>query len=127
MESGVANKSQVVDFLEEVRTALDYGELFLVPREKNLQCLLRLGLTINDVRDTLRRLALEDYCAGPELDDDGSGKEVWMFGAEWLDEPVYIKLRVGTKDGKRTAMLVRVLSFHEAKYPLRYPLRGEKP
>ena len=72
-----------------------------------------------NVKDVLIGLSVADFCAGPKADRDRPG-EVWEFGKAIDGCDVYIKLKLVEVDGVRIA---KCISFHIAKYPLKYPHR----
>ena len=113
-----ADKEAVKRFLDDLRQILKAGgKFYLVPREKNRDALLRMGLTIKNCRQEVMSLKVEDYCSGPDSDLDPKFKgSVWTFGKEICERQVYIKVKV-MKTGMHQA--VTCISFHEAEYPLR--------
>ena len=70
----------VVDFLIEFKRLVTNGRggLDIIPRPKNNQTILQLGLTRQNIRDLILDLAFEDYICGPEKDRDTFG-ELWVF------------------------------------------------
>lgn len=112
------NKEAVKRFLDNLRKVLSGGgKFYLIPREKNRDALLRMGLTIKNCRHEVMNLRIEDYCSGPDSDSDPKFKgTVWTFGKEIYNRQVYIKVKVVKTDMHQA---VTCISFHEAEYPLR--------
>lgn len=119
----MASRQDVASFLAEFKTAIEYGEYSFVPRRKNLQGIVDLGLTLMQAKEIIGKLRVEDYSSGPETDDADPTKEVWKFGRDLGETEVYIKLRLALVEGKKHVQLAKVLSFHKAKHSLKYPLR----
>lgn len=122
---GSASPQEVCDFLAALMTAMEYGRFHLKDREKNLQSLADLGLSINDMKAILRRLSVENYSAGPKPDDTDETREVWIFGYAVEGKEIYIKLRLAPAPGKRHVLAAVVWSFHQAEFPMKYPFRGD--
>ena len=112
------DRGSVTSFLEDLRKVLQGGgKFYLVPRTKNRDSLLSMGLTIKNCRQEIFNLRVEDYCSGPDIDADPKYRgTVWTFGKEICDRKVYIKVKVTKSDAHQA---VTCISFHEAEYPLR--------
>ena len=107
-------------FLLEFKQAATSGSgIDLVPRKSTRPTLLQLGLTKRNVEEILLSLSVADYCKGPEEDRDCPG-ELWFFGKEIDGYEIYIKLKVANVGGREIA---KCISFHFAKFPLRYPYK----
>lgn len=110
----------VRDFLLDFKQAATVRSgIDIVPRADTLSTLAQLGLTKANLEQILLALSVTDYCKGPESDRDRRG-ELWFFGREIDGHQVYIKLKVAQVGQKK---LAKCISFHIAKFPLRYPLR----
>lgn len=118
------NKSEIRDeveeFLREARELIVQNRIFLVPREQNLLWIEELGLTIEQLWETVGRLSVNNYSAGPEEDRDGSGTYLWIFGGTVEKQATYIKLKI---EEHRRGKILKCLSFHAAQFALGYPLR----
>ena len=90
--------------------------LRFIPRRVNLNALANLGISIPDAESVVYSLAAQDYESGPDIDDDGTAGEMWVFGTQVGETDIYVKLKL---EAGRAACI----SFHEAQYPLRSPLR----
>lgn len=119
----MADRKAVTEFLAEFNAAVSLGFFTMVPREKNTQGLIDLGLTPNGVKELTAALTPDNYCRGPEADRDGSGQDVWIFGMEVAGAEAYIKLKLVPDPRKRHVSWAKVLAFHVAERALTYPLR----
>lgn len=116
---------EVAEFLGDFKSAIRGGLCDLVPRDRNIQGLLDLGLKdIEGAEPFLLGLTPADYCDGPQEDHDRSGTHVWIFGATINAIEAYIKVKL--LEDRRTGIGVRakILGIHPAERPLQYPLRG---
>ncbi len=120
----MTSRSEVVDFLMLFKGCLKMGFLSVMHREKNLQGLLDLGITLAEREEVLFGLTPEDYYAGPKPDDTDNTKEVWEFGKDVAGTEAYIKLRVAPDSRRKNTYRAMVWSFHPAEYKISYPLRG---
>lgn len=116
----MATKDEVTAFTALAKNLIASGNVFFVMRPKNKETLQALGMTKAAALNDLARLALQDYCGGPELDRDRDGRVCWKFGLVVATTEVYIKLVID--EGPNPSSLT-VLSFHQAERPLSYPLR----
>ena len=88
-----------------------------VQRPENDNCLLDLGLTLQDLRDVMLSLSYHDYSLGPVCDRDIPG-QLWIFGKLINGIEIYIKTKLVEIGDLR---VVRIISFHPAEQPLQYP------
>jgi hypothetical protein len=88
-----------------------------VQRAENTNCLLALGLTLQDLRDVILSLSYHDYSLGPVSDRDIPG-QLWIFGKLVNGIEIYIKTKLVEIGDLR---VVRIISFHPAGQPLQYP------
>lgn len=89
---------------------------FSTLREKNVNTLTELEMTLEDVKKEILSLSLLDYSSGPLEDPEIEG-DLWIFGKIIRGKEVYIKLKLS---GDQHGRMVRVLSFHIAERPLTY-------
>lgn len=120
----MTSRQDVAEYLQAFKVAMEYGSFALAHREKNMQSLADLGLTINQAKELLAELAVEDYVDGPEPDDMDEDRKVWVFGKSLNDIELYLKLRLNPDPKRRNMQHAKVISFHAADQKLRYPLRG---
>jgi hypothetical protein len=115
-------KERLHRFLIEFKqTAAQGSGIYLVPRKAALETLAYLGLTKRDLEEILMSLSVVDYHQGPQPDREGDG-DVWVFGKEIKGLVLYIKVKVVRVERER---LAKCLSFHVAKYPMRFPFQEE--
>jgi hypothetical protein len=120
-----AGQDEIASLLRQVKRQIELSDsdparFVLSTRDKNLESIARLELNRDDVKMILSRLSVEDYCSGPSPDHQATG-EVWIFGRVIQELPIYIKFKL---NDSRDAAGVRVLSFHVAEEPLKYPFRS---
>lgn len=117
-------KVGVRDFLMEFKKIVTSGRgLDIVNRREYIDALTEMGLTRRNLKEEIMTLSVDNYCEGPEPDKDRPGY-VWVFGKQITTEEVYIKLKIAQVGKEKIA---KCLSFHVAKFPLRYPCRtGER-
>lgn len=120
----MTTRQDVVDFLNLFKGAVTIGNLHIKDREKNIQGLLDLGISAEERKEIILGLMPEDYMAGPKPDDTDYHKEVWEFGTTVANVDLYIKLRIARDTRKKNVYHATVWSFHQAEFPLKYPLRG---
>ena len=119
------DKTQIASFLKTFKSFAARPNCWtLVPRKKNLDSIMEMGITIQQVKAILLGLRVTDYCSGPEEDRDRKGIHIWVFGAKNNNEEIYIKLSDDFRGDQ-----AKCLSFHKAEFPLRKPFKeseGEK-
>ena len=89
-----------------------------VERDKSLDSIARLGITLKQAKEEIMGLTYEDYCRGPVLDTSKEG-ELWEFGKKMAGKEIFIRLKVVLQH-----KMAKCQSFHEAEKPLRYPYKG---
>lgn len=104
--------TQVADIerlLQDMRLALDSGNIQLIPRRKNMDTLAVLGISWEDAKAEIYSLTVNEYFQGPEIDRDFQGSDpFWMFKKNINGQVIYIKFKVlYMEDGS-----VRLVSFH---------------
>lgn len=95
--------------------------LNFIPRLVNNQTVRKLGLNRVNVIDIISGLSIYNYCKGPEPDHRNPEQEVYVFGDEIDCVEVYIKLTISKVDQDEIATCI---SFHEAEYKMKYPMRS---
>ena len=123
-----ALQTEVRDFLIEVKqtiaqTSIDYQSWHFIGRMENINCMSKLGLTFEDVRNVILSLSVEDYCEGPLQDVEKIPGDLWVFGKSIANTEIYIKLKLASFGRLR---VVRIISFHTAKQPLSYPYKEKE-
>ncbi len=116
----MAHRDLAIQFLAEWKPA---SRIFIdfVPRQKNLEGLKTLGITIKIARGLLQSLSIENYVSGPELDRDKGTVDIWVFGLPLDKTEVYIKIKMFDVKGRARC---KCLSFHPAEKRLSYPHAG---
>ena len=94
------------------------SNFYFVDRKKNLDCLARLGITIQQAKVEILGLTYEDYYRGPIPDKDRKGEEFWEFGKTISGEQVFIKLKAESKHG-----VAICFSFHIPGETIEYPYK----
>jgi hypothetical protein len=113
-------KKDVEDHLAEVGRLIAARRFLFVQRPKNADALVEPGMTATAAVIDVARLTASDYVSGPDEDRDRPGQQCWVFGLDVAGREVYVKLVVDqTARGPR----LKVLSFHQAEWSLRYPFR----
>ncbi len=112
-------KARVVLFLAEIKRLLVKRKFILIPRDINLKALANLGWNEKNLIDYLLGLTPQNYLSGPDPDRDIQEEEVWFFGDEIEEQGYYIKLKIKREPSEQ----VVCISFHEAEYELRYPIK----
>jgi len=111
--------TQIAFFLDTFKVKLGiWGVLFRSDRQKNTQTLSDLEISVNDVKEILTDLALEDYSEGPLPETYYGGSEMWVFGKVIKSYEIYIKITLGLPSNATIC-----ISFHVAEFPMTYPLR----
>lgn len=118
----MATRDEVEQFLNQFKVKLDiWGIFFLDGREKNVNALAALDITRTQRLAVVRSIEVEDYSEGPLKDQLNGFNEMWVFGKDVNSKEVYIKIALG-RPGTNTICI----SFHEAEYPMQYPLKSRK-
>ena len=118
----MATRQDVQEFLIAFKLAIEYGRWQFKGRQRTEQDLINLNLTGRQAAEIICGLRPENYSQGPTPDDTDSTKDVWVFGHDHEGTEVYIKLRLNPMPGRQFPRGT-VWSFHDADYPMAYPLR----
>lgn len=90
----------------------------LIPRQKNMKDLARLGISRTDAKNTIFQLTYRNYVSGPSKDIGNKKYNVWVFGAVVGSSEIYIKL---SDDFRGNA--AKCISFHETDSKCSYPYK----
>lgn len=113
----MTTRDDVERFLTELQLKVDiWGLMFRSDRGKNTQTLLDLELSVNNVKEILRKLEPANYVEGPLPDTLYNGRPLWVFGKEIKSREIYIKVAIGPPNAESIC-----ISFHHAEFPLKYP------
>jgi len=126
------NSTQVEEYLQKLKSALcsesfDINEDLEVqfsyiegePGYLNAQTLIDLNYTIEDVRNILLSLTVQDYSVTMFDNRDLTGPGFRVFGRSIDKKELYIKVKIR----KRANTEVFCISFHYSQYPIAYPFR----
>jgi len=114
----------VRNILIKIKSLIAKGNyIFLGSRKENIETLLELGLKSCHVKQEILSLSPKEYSQGPLLDkDQGNYKNeyFWIFGKNAQNKLIYIKIKIRETNDCEEAVC---LSFHIAKYQMRFPLK----
>jgi len=79
--------------------------------------LTELGISFAEAKYIIKTLKPENYVSGPNQDHLVSEQQVFVFGYDYNEIELYIKLTIRILDD------LFIMSFHEAKYKLEYPFK----
>lgn len=82
----------------------------LAPRQKNLQSMSALDLSMRDVKNICFGLQPGDRIAGPVLHDKKFDGEVWIFSPMYNGKKMYVKVFLTSADNQD---YLEIISFHE--------------
>lgn len=91
---------------------------FVTIEEKNKETLQQLDLVPAYREIIIKTLKVEDYVDGPVVDTLNKVGEMWVFGKDYKQREIYIKIMLG-----RLNCQTICISFHIAEYPLQYPFK----
>lgn len=106
--SSMAGITEIEEYLHEVKTA---DLIVFVPRRKNEETRLSIGLTAYDQEDIVRNLKVEEYYSGPHNDHDKSKLGmIWIFKHSFEGHMLYIKIKEkNSVEGKK---IIKCISIH---------------
>ena len=115
----MATPADIEQFLNELRDKIHFFDIRFRPRDKNLQALADLDITANQRLEYIVKLTFENYYAGPQTDTFNTNlPDYFEFGISVKGVDVYIKISKGLENKPADCM-----SFHEAEFPMKYPLK----
>ncbi len=106
----------VAQFLKQFKQIAEANGIYVVPRRKNNQDLITLGITERIREAIILSLTPDNFCKGPEADRDQPGN-LWFFGKTENGDKIYIKLKIA---GIKGTYIAKCLSFHRAEHKLVY-------
>lgn len=113
----MTTRDEVELYLAELHAKVGvWGLMFRSDRGKNMQTLLDLELSVNDVKEIIRNLKPANYVEGPVPDTLYKGPSLWVFGREIKGREIYIKVTIGPPNAEAIC-----ISFHHAEFPLKHP------
>lgn len=105
-------------YLERVRQYIEKGEYTFERRD--MENLTQLGISYKAAIDIIKNLTYECYVSGPEPDHLYEEQDIFVFGDFHEEFELYIKLTFRKRDD------LFIMSFHEAKYEMKYPLKNRE-
>ncbi|MDO4757334.1 MAG: toxin [Parabacteroides sp.] len=119
MSAIIKSKDEVEAFIRQFKPKMDVWGIFFIGRGKNLDAAIRLNLRETDRKEILRNIVSEDYVE--TIIDALSYGEMWVFGKDFNDTELYIKISLGRPNNKTIC-----ISFHEAEHPINYALKNKE-
>lgn len=106
-------KGQIINqTLMKIKKIVDQdknGDRFIITRRsKNIEFMRNYGLNIEDIKNIVRMLTVQDYFAGPEEDRD-SKYEGWIFKFAPVFENIKLYIKIRIESNEKSVCL----SFHE--------------
>lgn len=115
----MVTKEDVEKFLENFYVKVKiFGIRFRDDRDKNRKALFDMEISPHMRETVVMSLEWKDYSEGPIIDKLNSGDEMWVFGKDYRGVEIYIKISIGDPNSHTIC-----ISFHEAEYPMSYPLK----
>lgn len=103
-------------FKEFAQKKLSFAE-----RDKTLDTIAQLGITIPQAKEEILGLTYEDYYRGPIPDTGPKGGEYWEFGKIICSQEIFLKLKTVSK--YRVAVC---FSFHIPERQIEYPYKRRR-
>ena len=119
MSAIVKPQEEVEAFLRQFKPKMDVWGIFFLNRGKNLDAAIRLNLRETERKEIIRSLIPGDYVE--TINDALSYGEMWVFGRDFNDKELYIKISLG-RPGSNTICI----SFHEAEHPINYAYKARE-
>lgn len=120
-----SSKQEVVDFLEEMQSLISLDTFRLIKSDKEDEdilystpyTLLTLKYNDSDIIEQVKSLTIQNYSETLFDKDDVNPLHLFVFGKVIEGRTVYIKLKVKNVLNQ----YVLCVSFHFAKFPMKYP------
>lgn len=93
--------------------------IFFLDREKNFEALKELGITSSDREIIIRKIVTDDYVETIR-DTIYNFGEMWVFGKDWDQNELYIKLSMGAPNSN-----VICVSLHKSEKKIRYAFKQD--
>ena len=119
MNTIIKSQAEIEDFLHQFKPKMDVWGIFFLNRKQNLEAAIRLHLHETERLEILRNLVPDDYVE--TIIDALSYGEMWVFGRDYNDTELYIKISLGRPNSNTIC-----ISFHEAEYPINYALKNKE-
>lgn len=112
----MATKDDVSQFLRQLKSVKNIGQLIFTDRPVNKQTVLDLEISMKQREIYIDKLVLEDYSEGPLDNDQYGSSPMWVFGKTIKNKEIYIKITI-------SELNVICISFHTSQYPMNYPFK----
>ena len=77
-----------------------------------------MGIKSPQIQSIILELTQKNYCEGPKSDSKYPNHNVWIFGYDFDEIEIYVKLSDNFSHN-----IAKCISFHKSKYPLSYPYK----
>jgi hypothetical protein len=115
----MATKEEIIRFLKQFQEKKKvWSILFRDDRGKNIDTLSVLEISPNKRIEIIDSLKAEDYSEGPLIEKLYRGSDMWVFGRQFKNKEIYIKISIGFESSP-----VICISFHVAEFPMNYPYK----
>lgn len=109
-------KQEVEAFLQQFLPKFSIWGIVFLDREKNKKAIEELDLAPIAREPIVKSITTDDYI--DTLTDITSWSEMWVFGKDFQDVELYIKIALGNPNNKTIC-----ISFHKAENPLNYAFK----
>lgn len=113
-------------FLTYCKKAVKDGNCYFVRTPKAVNYLIELDITERNALSIIYDLTPNNYCEGPKPHHSNQSRMIWIFGYFFDDIELYIKLEPDLINHNEQIPRVKILSFHPAKHPMKYPLQKKE-
>jgi hypothetical protein len=113
--------SNINEALVLIKEAISCNRFNIIPRFKNNEGMLSLGITRKILESVICGFTQRNYCSGPEDDRDQPGTgEIWLYGEDINGIEAYIKIKLYKIGQNQHA---KCISIHPAVHPMNYQNR----
>lgn len=109
----VETREHVQGFLDAFYSKLSIWGIVFINRVKNDEALTYLGITAVQREQIINEIGIEDYIE--TITDDKTFGEMWVFGKEFSEEELYIKVSLGRPNNNTIC-----ISFHKSEFKNKY-------
>jgi hypothetical protein len=111
--------AEVTEFLKDFNIKISIFDIIvLASRIENITTLAELGITEAQRKAVLQELITTDFSEAGVEEFGVYGTEMWIFGKIIKGREIYIKITLGNLNSR-----VICISFHFAKYVMKYPFK----
>ena len=105
----VKSEGEVEAFLRQFKPKFKMWGIFFLNRDKNIEALKSLGITPHVREEIIESIDVLDYVES--IMDFSSFGEMWVFGKDYDNTELYIKISMGKPNNKTIC-----ISFHTAGF-----------